>query len=69
MIKAWPELIGKKLAPFTEVDRFEEGVLVVKVKNATLYSLLSQHEKLRLLNLLQKHFSKQMVRDLIFRVG
>ena len=46
-----------------------EGVLTVRVKNATLYSLLVQHEKERLLKALQKKFSKGAVCQLVFKVG
>ena len=62
----WSELMGEKIAPLTEPVSFYEGVLTVKVKSSTLYSLLCQHEKPRLLQRLQEKFP---VRNLVLRVG
>lgn len=62
----WKELMGEKMAPMTEVISFKDGILTVKVKNSTLYSLLQQHEKPRLKARLQEKFS---IRDIMFRVG
>lgn len=62
----WRELIGEKMAPLTEPTSFIDGVLTVKVKSSTLYSLLVAHERPRLLAKLQEKFS---IRNLIFRVG
>ena len=69
ILMAWPEIIGDKLAPMTEAISFNEGVMVIKVKNSTLYSLLSQHEKKRLLQSLKDKFPSVMIRDLFFRLG
>jgi hypothetical protein len=62
----WRDLIGEKMAPLTEPVSFIDGVLTVKVKSSTLYSLLVAHERPRLLGRLQEKFS---IRNLIFRVG
>lgn len=62
----WNELIGEKMAPLTEAVSFVNGVLTVKVKSSTLYTLLAVHERSRLLAKLQEKFS---VRNLVFRVG
>ncbi len=62
----WYELIGEKMAPLTEPVSLIDGILTVKVKSSTLYSLLCQHEKGRLLQRLQDKFS---IRNLVFRVG
>jgi hypothetical protein len=62
----WQELIGDKMGPFTEAVSFVDGVLLVKVKSSTLYSLLCQHERPRLLKRLKEKFP---VRSLVFRVG
>lgn len=69
ILAAWPEVIGPKLAPMTEAVSFHEAVLLVKVKNTTLYSLLVQHEKFRLLKSLQEKFPKVEIRNIIFRIG
>lgn len=62
----WHFLMGEKMSPFTEPLSFFDGVLTVKVKSSTLYSLLAVHEKKRLLQKLQEKFS---IRNLVFRVG
>jgi hypothetical protein len=69
ILAAWPQVIGEKLAPMTSAVSFEEGLLVVKVKNSTLYSLLSQHERGRLLQCLRKKFPSVVIRNIIFRMG
>lgn len=66
IFKFWFELIGEKMAPLTQPVSFTEGVLTVKVKSSTLYNLLCQHERPRLLKRLQEKFS---IRNLQFRVG
>ena len=62
----WFTLIGEKMAPMTECVSWEHGVLTVKVKSATLYSLLCQHEKSRLMKRLQEKFP---IRNIVFRIG
>ena len=62
----WPQLLSPETAPLTEPVSFEEGILTVKVKSATLYSLLVQHERPLLLKRLQEKFS---IRGLTFRRG
>ncbi len=69
ILAAWPSVIGEKFASMTCAYLFEEGVLHVKVNNATLYSLLSQHERRRLLAALQQRFPKLQIRNLKFRMG
>jgi hypothetical protein len=69
IMAAWPEIIGAKLAPMTQALSFDKGVLTVKVKNSTLHSLLSQHEKNRLLQNLKQRFPKAEIRSIIFRIG
>lgn len=69
VLAAWPEVIGAKLAPMTEAVSFIEGTLLVKVKNAALYSLLVQYEKTRLLNHLKQKFPNVKVQNIIFRMG
>ncbi len=66
VFRFWFELIGEKMAPLTQPISVHEGVLTVKVKSSTLYSLLCQHEKPRLLKAMQEKFS---IRNIVFRVG
>ena len=65
----WKNIIGEKLAPLTEAKKIVDGKLYIIVKSSTLYSLLSTQEKPKILNLLQKKYSKAVIKDIIFRRG
>lgn len=69
ILACWPEVIGQKLASMTQAVSFHEGVLIVKVKNSTLYSLLSQQDKPRILNRLREKFPSVMIKNIFFRIG
>lgn len=69
ILAAWPDVIGSKLAPMTQAISFQDGILVVKVKNSTLYSLLSQNDKPRLIQSLRSKFPKVLVKSIQFRLG
>jgi len=69
ILAIWPEMIGEKLAPMTQAVSFIDGVLTVKVRNSSLYSLLSQHEKPKLIKVLRTRFPSVMIRNIIFRLG
>lgn len=69
IMAAWRDIIGEKLFPMTKVIRFEEGILFIKVNNSTLYSVLSQQERGRLLHLLQKRFPSVEIKNIHFRMG
>ncbi len=69
ILAMWPEVIGPKLAVMTQAVSFADGILVVKVKNSTLHSLLSQHEKSRLLQVLRHKFPHAGIKNIYFRMG
>ncbi len=69
VLAAWPDVIGHKLKAMTEAISFQDGILYVKVKNSTLYSLLNQNDKPRLLNILRKRFPKMPIKTIVFRMG
>jgi hypothetical protein len=69
ILAAWPEIIGGQLAQMTKAVSFEEGVLFVKVNNSTLYSVLSQHEKGRLVKCLRERFPAVEIKNIVFRLG
>ena len=69
ILAAWPEIIGLQIAGSTEAVSFTDGIVHVKVKNSTLYSLLSKHEKPRLLSLFRSRFPSVQIRGIIFRMG
>ncbi len=66
---AWSELLSKKMASYTKPVSFKDGILRVSVFSSTLYSLLSQHEKPRLLKALQDRYPKILIRDIVFRIS
>lgn len=69
IVSAWQEIIGEKFAPMAKAIGFEKGILMVKVSNSTLYSLLAQHEKKRLLQILHKKFPSIEIKTIHFRIG
>jgi hypothetical protein len=69
VLAAWPDIIGPKLAAMTQALSFVDGVLVVKVKNSTLHSLLSQNDKPRILNTLRQRFPHVLIKTIAFRIG
>ena len=69
VLAAWPQLIGEQLAPMTRAVSFDQGVLYVKVSNSTLYSLLAQHERGRLLKSLREQFPTVDIKNIRFRIG
>jgi hypothetical protein len=69
ILAAWPDVIGPKLAPMTQAVSFIDGILVVKVKNSTLHSLLSQNDKPGILNVLRKKFPDVLIKTIYFRIG
>lgn len=69
ILAAWPEIIGAQMAKMARAQAFREGILEVKVSNSSLYSLLAQHEKQRLLEALRHRFPKVAIRAIQFRMG
>ncbi|NGX61286.1 MAG: hypothetical protein K940chlam9_00769 [Chlamydiae bacterium] len=69
ILVAWPEVIGSHLASMTEAVSFHDGVLHVRVRNSTLYSLLTQVEKPRILQNLRQKFPGSKIKTISFRMG
>ncbi len=69
VLLAWKEVIGERLAPMTQAVSFIDGILTVKVKNSSLYSLLVQHEKMKLLEQLRSKVPSVDIRNITFRLG
>jgi hypothetical protein len=69
ILLAWAEIIGEKLSPMTQAVSFVDGILTVRVKNSSLYGLLVQHEKGRLLGLLRDKFPSVKIQNIVFRLG
>lgn len=69
ILRAWPEIIGPKLAGMTQAMSFDQGILTIKVKNSSLLSILSQREKPQILQVLKQKFPQATIRNIIFRMG
>ena len=67
VIAAWPEIVGPKFATMSEAVGLRDGVLRIRVKNSTLYTLFVQYEKERLRSLLRARFTA--VKDIDFKMG
>lgn len=69
ILAAWPGIVGPQIASSTEAVAFTDGMLYVKVRNSTLYSLLSKHERPRLLAILKSRFPSVQFRGINFKMG
>lgn len=69
VLAEWEKIIDPKLKGMTVASSFEKGTVVVKVKNAALYSLLVQHEGSKLLKKLQLKFPESGINKLKFCIG
>lgn len=69
LIAAWPEVVGERVASMTQVQKLEDGVLYVCVKNSTLYSLLCGSEKYKIMRMLNQRFPKTRLDEIRFRIG
>jgi hypothetical protein len=69
ILAAWPEVIGNEIGKMTEALSFVDGILTVRVKNSTLYSLLNQHEKPRIIKTLREKFAGVVIKSIHFRLG
>jgi hypothetical protein len=66
---AWKEIVGAKISEFTKVYDYQKGVLFIKVKNATLLSILSSQEKPRLMQNLKEKLPNIHFAKLVFQFG
>src|SRR5579872_7461169 len=69
ILEGWAEVADEKWKAMTQAISFEKGQLVVKVKNAALYSVLVQQEREKVLKKLQKKFPEVEIKNIIFRIG
>lgn len=69
ILASWPSIIGAKLAPMTQAIEFSDGILTIKVKNSSLYSLLETHEKSKLLAKMRSQFPNVLIKAINFRMG
>ena len=68
-IRDWPKILGKDYASMTEIIGYKKGILIIKVKNSSLYSLLYHHKKQEILKQIYKNYPKWDVKDITFKMG
>lgn len=69
ILGAWGEIVGETIGKMCSAASFVEGILSVKVKHATLHSLLKDTEKPRLLGEYKKRFPTVKIKDIVFFIG
>lgn len=69
ILAAWPDIIGSHLAPMTQAVSFVDGVLLIKVKNSSLYNLLHTRERARLIHAIKAKFPKIIIKTILFKSG
>jgi hypothetical protein len=69
ILEGWYDIIDPQWKGLTQSDVFEKGIVVIKVKNAALYSLIVQQKKEELLKKLQEKFPTSGIKNLKFRIG
>lgn len=69
VLKAWVEVVGETIGRMCAAESFVDGVLRVKVKNATLHSLLKDTEKPRLIAEYKTRFPSVKMKNIVFYIG
>ncbi len=69
VLKGWAEVADPKWRSMTEACSFEKGIIVVKVGNAALLSLLIRQKGAGLLKKLQEKFPENSIKKINFRIG
>ena len=63
----WPKLVGEKYAPYTKVQKFDDGVLFIAVSSPALLNILTLQQRPRLLKELQAALPSLKVKNIVFR--
>jgi predicted nucleic acid-binding Zn ribbon protein len=66
IIPLWPEIVGAQIAKVTEVERIENGVLVIRVTNAPWRSELTFRRK-EILEKIHQFMKGDVIKDIRFR--
>ena len=62
-------LLNDQVRPLVKPYNFHNGVLVVKVKNGTLLSILSTQEKGRLIQEMRAKLPRAEIQNIVFQIG
>lgn len=68
IVASWPAIVGINFSSMTHAKKFHEGILHVEVKNSSLYALLSQNEKPKLLQILRQKFPSVEIKSIYFKL-
>lgn len=68
VLEGWTQVIGPQFSAMTKAVSFDNGILYVQVTNSSLYSLLVQHERSRLLRCLKERFPAAEIKNIVFRL-
>lgn len=69
VISSWPEIVGERVAKMTQAISFSDGVLMVRVNNSPLYTLLHQYDKPQIVKKLRQRFPQTLIKTVLFRLG
>lgn len=69
ILAAWAAMMGKERESRIQAERFEKGILYVRVKNSMLFSLIREREKQQYLSELKRRFPKVHIDRIVFRMG
>ncbi|MBS0622072.1 MAG: DUF721 domain-containing protein [Verrucomicrobia bacterium] len=69
ILASWKELIGPQMREMAQATSFVDGILTVVVSNSSLYSLLRQYERGRLLKKMREQFPQTTIKNIYFRMG
>lgn len=69
LLSGWNGVVGPQIASMTEAESYSNGFLTIRVKDPSLYSLLHQYERPRLLALMRRRFPKAQIKAICFRAG
>lgn len=67
IIKAWPEIVGERVATMTQALSFIDGVLMVRASNSSIYTLLHLYDKPKIVKKLRERFPQTVIKTVLFR--
>ncbi len=67
VIDSWNQLLEPSFRTRTKVEKFQDGLLFIKVSSATVHSILEMQEKKRLIGEMQKRHPRLGLKNIVFR--
>lgn len=69
VIEAWYEILGKKYNGMTQAIGLKDGILSIKVRNASLYAVLKQSSQKELISRIHSAVPGAKVKEIRFLLG